>query len=139
MRLEVAVIDRKGDAQVVNAARPATLVAFEDAHEGKTMPETIREVAFVVHHALGISQPLDEWLGTLEDVSAQPETVALARRIMGGDERARKIALGELPPDEEEGEDDPSRPPPEDPAIEQIDRAGDVPGPIVEVAAGGRS
>jgi hypothetical protein len=112
---------------VVNAARPATLVAFEDAHEGKMMPETIREIAWVVHHALGVEQPLDEWLATLEDVSAQAEDVALARRIIGGDDDARKIALGELPREEPPaGEEDDAERPPTDPAVEQL-----------EVAAGG--
>jgi hypothetical protein len=122
MRLDVAVIDRQGDALVVNAARPLTLVAFEDAHEGKTQPETVREVAWMVHHALGIAQPLDEWLATLEDVSADPDTVALARRIIDGDERARREAIGELPPAaaEPEQEEDNTRPPPGDPTVEQL-------------------
>lgn len=118
-RLEVAVISRDGDAVVVNAARPATLVAFEDAHDGKTMPETIREVAWGVHHALGIEEPLDEWLAGLEDVSAMPADVALAKRIVAGDEVARKIALGELPPEEETD----NSPPPE-PAMEEAIAGG---------------
>jgi hypothetical protein len=132
-RLEVAVIDREGGATIVNATRPATLVAFEDAHEGKMMPETIREIAWVVHHALGIAQPIDEWLATLEDVSAQPEDVKLARRILAGDEDARKIALGELQPEESladkidaANEEDAERPPP--------DVTADL-----EAVAGGRS
>ena len=125
-RLEVAVIDRDGEAVVVNAARPATLVAFEDAHDGKMMPETIREIAWVVHHALNLEEPLDEWLAGLEDVSAQAEDVALARRIIAGDEDAKRMALGELP--RPEPEEDEQRPPPEDPAVEQL-----------EAVAGGRS
>jgi hypothetical protein len=107
-RLEVAVIARDGSAKIVNASRPATLVAFGDAHAGKTMPESIREISWVVHHSLGVEEPLDEWLGTLEDVSAMPEDVALARRIIAGDEDAKRYAVGELetlPPD-------PTRPPP---------------------------
>jgi uncharacterized protein (UPF0147 family) len=125
-RLEVAVIDREGDAMVVNAARPLTLVAFEDAHEGKSMPQTVREVAWMVHHALAIEQPLDEWLATLEDVSADPDVVALARRIIDGDEQAKRQALGEEPPaaepEHEEGGNE--RPPPEsDPAVEQLTEA----------------
>ena len=127
-RLEVAIVDRDGAARVVNAARPATLVAFEDEHEGKMMPETIREIAWVVHHALGVEQPLDEWLATLEDVSAQADDVGRAKRIIGGDERARQEALGELPIADEE-EAGPARPPPDDPAVAQLE----------EVTAGGRS
>jgi hypothetical protein len=122
-RLEVAVIDRDGSAMVINAARPLTLVAFEDAHDGKSMPQTVREVAWMVHHALAIEQPLDEWLATLEDVSADPDTVALARRIIDGDEHAKRQAIGEepMPPAEEDGDE---RPPPEqDPAIAQLTEA----------------
>jgi len=119
----VAVVDRDGQAIIVNASRPATLVAFEDAHPGKQMPSSIREVAWVVHHALGIEQPLDEWLATLEDISAVPEDVELARRVLGGDERARRQALGEIPRDEpdepEQGEEVNGRPP--DPALEQAE------------------
>jgi hypothetical protein len=95
-RLEVAVIARDGSAKIVNASRPATLVAFGDEHEGKQMPESIREIAWVVHHALGVEQPLDEWLASLEDVSAMPDDLALARRIIAGDEDAKRYALGEL-------------------------------------------
>ena len=133
MRLEVAIIERDGTAQVVNAARPATLVAFTDEFD-KTMPETIREIAWVVHHALAIDQPLDEWLQTLEDISALPDDVALARRIIEGDDEARRIALGELPnPDaptlaelegvmrDEAGENGDQRP--FDPAVEQVEQA----------------
>jgi hypothetical protein len=117
-RLEVAIISRDGSAQVVNAARPASLVAFSDDHEQKVMPETIREIAWVVHHALEISEPLDEWLGTLEDISAQPEDVALAKRILAGDEQAKRMALGEIPREDQEEN---SRPPPEDPALAQLE------------------
>ena len=120
-RLEVAVIDRDGGAMVVNAARPLTLVAFEDAHDGRSQPNNVREVAWMVHHALGIEEPLDEWLATLEDVSADPEVVGLARRIKDGDEEARRQALGEvpMPPAASQDEDGDQRPPP-DPAVEQM-------------------
>jgi len=121
-RLEVAVIQRDGSATIVNAARPATLVAFSDAHEEKMMPETIREIAWVVHHALGVEEPIDEWLATLEDVSAADDDVALARRIIAGDEEARAIALGELPaPEREEEGEEESDPTRADPADEQLE------------------
>jgi hypothetical protein len=123
-RLEVAVISRDGSAKVVNVARPATLVAFSDKHPGKAMPETYPEVAFTVHHALEISEPLDEWLQSLEDISAQPEDVALAKRILAGDEQAKQIALGEIPkeePEQEEEEEGDNSRPPTDPALEQLE------------------
>jgi hypothetical protein len=124
-RLEVAVISRDGTARVVNAARPATLVAFEDAHPGKQMPESIREVMWVAHHALGVDEPLDEWIGGLEDVSAQDEDVKLAKRIIAGDEEARAIALGEAdaPLPEESETPDPTSEETEDPAIWQLEES----------------
>jgi hypothetical protein len=134
-RLDVAVISRDGSALIVNATRPASLVAFEDTHDGKVMPETVREIAFVVHHALGIDEPLDEWLDSLESISALDEDVALARRIIDGDEHAKKIALGLAEPEDSEAPD----PTPTDPAIEQVERAGDIPGPIIEAIPDARA
>jgi hypothetical protein len=116
-RLEVAVVKRDGSAQIVNASRPASLVAFSDAHDGKVMPETIREIAFVVHHAMGLDEPLDDWIASLEDLSAFPEDVARAKRIIAGDEHAKRVALGE----EEEEEEESSDPSQVDPLVEQID------------------
>jgi hypothetical protein len=118
-RLEVAVISRDGGARVVNAARPATLVAFSDAHDGKLMPETHREIAWVVHHALDVAEPLDVWLDSLEDVSAIDEDVKLAKRIIAGDEEAREVALGlrERPAEEEDAEAS-------DPPLEEVSAAG---------------
>jgi hypothetical protein len=100
-RLDVAVITRDGDAEIVNAARPAALVAFSDAHEGKLMPETTREIAWLVHRTLGVEEPLEEWLETLEEISADDADVRLARRIIAGDEIARRIVLGEIAPDDD--------------------------------------
>ena len=128
-RLEVAVITRDGDALVVNAARPASLVAFSDAHEGKSMPETFREIAWIVHRALDVEQPLDEWLATLEDVSAMPEDVAVAKRILAGDEAARAYVLGEL--------DELPDPTPTDPALAQLN--GEPSGALTGETSGGRS
>lgn len=123
-RLEVAIISRDGEAVVVNAARPASLVAFGDQFDGKMMPDNPREVAWLVHHALEVSEPLEEWLKTLEDISAAPDDVRLARRILAGDEEARQIALGELPPEEpEQEEEEPDDGPPPDPALEQLEGA----------------
>ena len=127
-RLEVAVIDREGNALVVNASRPATLVAFEDAHPGKVMPETIREIAWVVHHALGVDEPLDEWILTLEEISALDEDVALARRAMDGDEQAKRTLLGL----EERPSPDPTT---RDPAVEQLEETETL--RVAEVTGGG--
>ena len=75
MRLYVALLHRDGRAEIVNASRPASLVAFSDEHEGKEAPENAREMAWLVHHALGVEQPLDDWLAEVEDLS--PAVTAL--------------------------------------------------------------
>jgi hypothetical protein len=131
-RLVVAVIERDGSATIVNASRPATLVAFEDAHDGKAMPETIREVSWVVHHALAIDVPLDEWLETLESISALDEDVALARRIIAGDEHAKEVALGLAEDDAEDAPDPMER---TDPAVEQVEETERL--RLAEISGGG--
>jgi hypothetical protein len=98
-RLEVAVIDRDGNAQVVNIARPSTLVAFADNHEGRDHPASAPELHWMAHHALGVDAALEQWLDGLETVSMMPADVALARAIIDGDDHARRVALGLDPPD----------------------------------------
>ena len=113
-RLEVAVIGRDGTALIVNAARPGSLVAFADAHEGKEMPTSPREVAWLVHHALGEERELTEWLDTLEDLSALDSDVRLARKIIRGDPEAKAKALGEYDEDEDEPAEPEAEPEPEE-------------------------
>jgi hypothetical protein len=98
-RLDVAVITRAGDAEVVNICRPATLIAFGAEHNGKEMPDTPSELFWSAHHALGIDAPLAEWTRGLELCSAFTGDVELARRIIAGDDHARAVALGQEPPD----------------------------------------
>lgn len=85
MRLYVALLRRDGTAEIVNASRPASLVAFSDAHDGKDAPDTAREMAWLVHHALGVDEELDAWLETIEDLSPDPDDLALARKIQAGE------------------------------------------------------
>ena len=138
-RLEVAVIGRDGTALIVNAARPGSLVAFSDAHEGKEMPETPREVAWLVHHALGEERPLEEWLATLEDLSAQNADVRLARKIIRGDPEAIDRALGRYDPDEDEDEDEakPSEPEPETDAEAETEAEAEPDPPTLAAIPGG--
>lgn len=76
-RIDVAVTYSDGTVEVVNAGRPAVLVAFGDEH-GKAAPETPREVAWLVHRALDVKKPLTEWLEELDDLDASDEAVESA-------------------------------------------------------------
>lgn len=78
-RILVAVTRRDGDVDVVNVGRPAALVAFGD-EKGKTAPDNYGDFAWLAHRALGIDQPLGEWLDTLEDLDASDSAVAAAER-----------------------------------------------------------
>jgi hypothetical protein len=95
-RLYVAVLGRDGSAEIINAGRPGSLVAFSDAHDGKVVPESTREIAWLVHHALGIAEPLDKWLDGLEDVSVQPEDLEVARKVQAGELDLRAYLDAEL-------------------------------------------
>jgi hypothetical protein len=117
----IAIFWRDRRVEVVNGNRPATLLAFAREH-GKDQPESYDEVAWLVHNALGVEQPLDEWVEGLEHLSAFPDDVALARRCIAGDEDAIAEAYGEREPelapvdDVREGvQQDPTPPPVESP------------------------
>jgi hypothetical protein len=99
-RLYVAVLGRDGSAEIVNAGRPGSLVAFSDAHDGKVVPESTREIAWLVHHAFGITEPLDRWLDTLEDVSVQPEDLELVRKVQAGELDLRAYLDAEIKGDQ---------------------------------------
>lgn len=100
-RFDTAVITRTGEAQVVNVARPGTMLAFTAAHPGKDRPESEAELYWCAHHALGVDTPLAEWVDTLETVSVYSADVALARAIIAGDDHARDVALGRAEPDDD--------------------------------------
>lgn len=82
-RIIVAVTDRDGEPQLVNIGRPAALVAFADKY-GKNVPEAYPEVAWLTHRALSIDTPLDEWLETLEDLTANDAEVERVDRELAG-------------------------------------------------------
>jgi hypothetical protein len=96
MRLYVALLRRDGSAEIVNASRPASLIAFSDAHEGKDSPDTPREMAWLVHHALGVETDLDAWLLEIEDMSPAPADLALARRIQAGETTLEEALAEEI-------------------------------------------
>lgn len=74
-RIEVAVTYNDGTREIVNAGKPAVLVAFGDEH-GHPGPESPREIAWLVHRALGVEEPLNEWLDTLDDLDGSEDAVA---------------------------------------------------------------
>lgn len=96
-KLEVALATVDGTRQIVNIGRPAVLIAFADEF-GKAMPglsdpridgdENVsvglsptvwREYAWCTHRALGIEQPLDEWVETLDELTANDDAVEALR------------------------------------------------------------
>jgi hypothetical protein len=104
-RLDVAVFGRDGSAVLVNANRPAGLIAFSDAHDGKAFPDTPREIAWIVHRQLGVDTPFEEWLETLEEISPAPADLILARKIIRGEttlEAEHERELAELEAGEQE-------------------------------------
>ena len=98
-RILVAVTTRDGDVDVTNIGRPAALVAFGDKY-GKSIPDEYAEIAWLTHRALGIEQPLDEWLETLEELTANDAEVEAAQREQAGKllahERLSKMSGEEL-------------------------------------------
>jgi hypothetical protein len=76
--VNVAVVYDDGHKEVVRAGRPADLIAFADTFDklGPSEPYAIRELAWLVHRALKLEQPLAEWVETLEDITADETEVA---------------------------------------------------------------
>lgn len=84
-RIEVAIRLRdEAQAEVHNIGRPAALVAFGDQF-GKMSPNDYAEFAWLAHRAIvGKDGPsLDEWLETLDDLTAGPEVEQIKRELRG--------------------------------------------------------
>lgn len=69
-KLQIAVEYTDGREEVVTVGRPADLIAFAD-HFRKVAPDSespdlIREASWLVHRALRIDEPFEEWVQTLE-------------------------------------------------------------------------
>jgi len=69
-KLKIAVEYSDGRTEDVTVGRPADLIAFADEF-GKIAPDPsgpnlMREASWLVHRALRVEQPFDEWVESLE-------------------------------------------------------------------------
>lgn len=80
-RMDVAVATSDGTRLIVNAGRPGDLIAFADKFRkiGPDGPDTIRELAWLTWHTLGIEQDFLLWMKTLEELTPDPEEVERLR------------------------------------------------------------
>lgn len=80
-RIDVAVRFADGREEVVQVGRPADLIAFADqfGHIAPEPPYAIRELAWLTHRALRIQEPLEQWVDSLDDISAGDDAVAAIR------------------------------------------------------------
>lgn len=69
-RIEIAVAYADGTKEVVSVGRPADLIAFADEFEkvAPDGPRVIREATWLVHRALKVDKPFDEWIEDLDEV-----------------------------------------------------------------------
>lgn len=81
MRLDIAVVYSDGRRGVVTVGRPADLIAFAEKFDkiGPDGPQAVREIAWLAHRALKIELPLEAWLDTLDELTADPKLVAKVR------------------------------------------------------------
>ena len=77
-RILVAVATAEGARAILNVGRPRDLIAFADAHVHNE-PQTIRELAWLTHHALNVEAPLDDWIDTLDELTAAEASVQRLR------------------------------------------------------------
>ena len=82
-RIEVAVTPADGQVDVHNVGRPAVLAAFGDKF-GKTAPTTYSELAWLAHRTLARDEPLEAWLESLDELTADPRALARAKREVQG-------------------------------------------------------
>ena len=69
-RIQIAVEYRDGRKENVTVGRPADLIAFADTFRkiapDANGPDLMREAAWLVHRALRVERPFDEWVDELE-------------------------------------------------------------------------
>lgn len=73
------VVERDGAATVENIGRPSGLVAFGDKW-GKSAPTTYGEVAWLAHRVLAAEVPFQEWLDSLDELTANDDVVERVQR-----------------------------------------------------------
>jgi hypothetical protein len=107
-RIQIAVEYRDGRKETVTVGRPADLIAFADQFRkiapDVSGPDLMREAAWLVHRALRVEAPFDEWVDELENLemprtpAAEPE---LEREAVPGSPPDPTPAEPELEPDEQ--------------------------------------
>lgn len=95
-RIEIALVYSDGRKEVVTAGRPVDLIAFADefGKSAPSEPHLVREAAWLAHRAKRVEQPLDSWIDELDDISANPDTVAEVQAEL---EEGKVEAGGEQP------------------------------------------
>lgn len=85
MRLDVALVYTDGRKEVVTVGRPADLIAFADQFDklAPDGPHAIREITWLTHRTLRSSVPLEQWIESLEDITADRDAVAEMRQELG--------------------------------------------------------
>jgi hypothetical protein len=82
---KIDVLVARGDEeQIVAAGRPVHLIAFYERF-GHDSPQNVPELAWLTHRALGVEEPLQEWVKTLDELTAAPIDVQKARARMHGE------------------------------------------------------
>ena len=76
-RIEVLLTYDDGKEVIVNAGVPKALISFHDEH-GHDNPESFREVAWLVHKAIGADDPLDTFIDSLWELTTDEEEVQAA-------------------------------------------------------------
>lgn len=88
----ILVVPDDGEPVIVNAGRPACLMAFEEEFQHST-PEDYTETAWLAHRALKIETPLKEWIETLDELTANPVDIEKAKARKQGEEITDEEAL----------------------------------------------
>jgi hypothetical protein len=82
-------VQHGGRWHVLNAG-PGTMIGFEDEF-GKSMPDGTdgahmwRHIAWIAHRELAATEPFDEWIRTLTDLTADDDRIAEIRAELAGD------------------------------------------------------
>ena len=100
-KIEIGLVFEDGRKQLVRVGRPADLIAFAERFDkvAPDGPHLIYEGAWLTHRALRISEPLEEWIDRLDEISANPEEVARLREELepGKAELELETANGDQP------------------------------------------
>jgi hypothetical protein len=78
VRVEIRVVYDDGTEEVIQAGRPAALIAFADEFE-KVAPDGVdvmREAAWLAHRALRTDEPFEAWIDRVAEID-RPQTVGV--------------------------------------------------------------